>query len=60
VNVSVLLYVPARSASLAFTSWLKSSDSASFEIGPIGVFAGHVEADQSIELERRQQLLGKP
>jgi hypothetical protein len=34
VNVSVLLYVPVRSASLAAMRWLKSSDTASLEIGP--------------------------
>jgi hypothetical protein len=34
VNVSVLLYVPVRSASLAPIACLNSSDTASLEIGP--------------------------
>ena len=33
VNVSVLLYVPVRNASVAFTSWLNSSATLSLETG---------------------------
>ena len=45
VNVSVFLYVPVRSASLALTFWLNSSVSASLEIGPFHVsrFSGEAE-----------------
>ena len=35
VNVSVLLYVPVRSASLALIRWLKPSVTASLETGPL-------------------------
>ena len=45
VNVSVLLYVPVRSASLALIRWLKPSVTASLEIGPLYVsrFSGEAE-----------------
>ena len=45
VKVSVLLYVPVRSASVALTCWLKSSDTASLEVGPAYVsrFSGEAE-----------------
>ena len=35
VNVSVLLYVPVRSASLALIRWLKPSVTASLDTGPL-------------------------
>ena len=35
MNVSVLLYAPVRSASLASIRWLKPSVTASLEIGPL-------------------------
>src|SRR3954465_11468904 len=45
VNVSAFEYVPVRRASLAFTSWLNSSVSASLEIGALQVsrFSGDAE-----------------
>ena len=46
MNVSVLLYVPVRSASLALIRWLKPSVTASLEIGPLYVNRFSGEADE--------------
>ena len=46
VNVSVLLYVPVRSASLALMRWLNPSVSASLETGPFQVSRFSGEADE--------------
>ena len=38
VKVSVLLYVPVRSASPAATACLNATGTVSFEVGPVHVF----------------------